>query len=100
MFLLMFLKLGGADDIHSTGIPVLWKRGHNPVVIGFNAVIMNIKLVSPCDLLPIENVDSRVVNATIAQCEKAYEDLFLSKLEKMCPQETGLFGRGGGSRSS
>lgn len=53
----------------------------------------NLNSDSPCTLLPTENVDVRVANVTIAQCNKAYEDPFLSKLESMCVQETSVFGR-------
>jgi hypothetical protein len=30
--LLLFFKLGGTEDIHSTGSPVLWRRSTDPVV--------------------------------------------------------------------
>lgn len=93
---LIFLGLtmmGSAQDLHHTGSPILWRRSHDSVVVGFNAINMNIKLVSPCSLLPTKNVEVRVANATTAQCNKAYEDFFLSKLETMCTQETSVFGR-------
>jgi len=80
---LMLILRAGAVNIHKTESPVLWKKTYDPLVTGFNAVTMNIKLVSPCNLMPIENVEPQVVNAVVTQCKKAYEDLFLSKLEKI-----------------
>lgn len=93
MLLLLFFKLGGADDVHSTGSPVLWRRSHEPVVTGFNAVMMTIKLVSPCELIPIDGVESRIATTIQLQCDKTYRGLFLSTLEKICPRQKSIFKR-------
>jgi Reverse transcriptase (RNA-dependent DNA polymerase)/gag-polypeptide of LTR copia-type/GAG-pre-integrase domain len=85
--------LGSENDIHNTGSPVLWRRTHQPVVVGYNTVKMNIKLISPCALLPIENIQQGVIDSMTKQCEKTYENLFMSELEKICPKEKLTFGK-------
>ena len=93
MMFLMCLTLGGGTDIHAIGSPVLWRRNHDPVVIGFQAIKMTIKLVSPCTLMPMEDVEPRIAKIMKKQCNKTYEDLFLGKLEKICPQQKSIFGK-------
>jgi len=46
--LLMLILRARAVNIHHTESQVLWMKSYDPVVTGFNAVTMNIKLVSPC----------------------------------------------------
>jgi len=84
----LYMCMAAAEDTKS---PVLSKKSFDPVVTDSNAGILNIKLVSPCDLMPIENFEPRVANAVVTQCKKAYKEVFPSKLEKLCPQPTIVF---------
>jgi hypothetical protein len=74
MLLMLFLRVG-TDDVHNTGSPVLWRKSNEPVVTGFKAVMMTIKLVSPCDLIPIDGVESRIAYTIQQQCNKTYHGL-------------------------
>jgi hypothetical protein len=69
------------------------EKSHEPVVTGFNAVMMTLKLVSPCDLIPIDGVESRIATTIQEQCDKTYRGLFLSNLEKICPRQKNIFKR-------
>jgi hypothetical protein len=87
------LSMGLASDTQSTGNAVIWRKSFDPVIVGFNAVTMKTKLVSPCSLIPLDDVEPRVGKLMVKQCQKAYQDLFLSKLESMCPQQKELLRR-------
>lgn len=53
LLLLSFPLMGFAQDVHRTGSAVLWRKSNDPVVVGFHAIKMTIKLISPCSLLPM-----------------------------------------------
>ena len=72
---------------------MLWRRRNEPVVIGFNSVTMTIKLLSPCSLLPLRSIDKIAAEHMIKRCEEAYVELFLSKLEIICPKQRAIGGR-------
>jgi hypothetical protein len=93
ILMLSMLSMGIASDTHTAGNAVIWRKGVDPVIVGFNAVTMKTKLVSPCNLIPLDDVEPRVGKLLVKQCQKAYQDLFLSKLESMCPMEKELVGR-------
>jgi hypothetical protein len=48
------------------------------VVTGFHIVLMTLKLVSPCDLIPVEGVEGRIAITIRQQCDKIYNRLFQS----------------------
>jgi len=52
-----------------------------------------VQLVSPCSLINIENNEIRVSRAIENQCNKVYEDLFLSKPEIRCLHQMNVFER-------
>jgi len=72
---------------------VLWRRRNEPVVIGFNFITINIKLLSPCKQIPTRMIDKTSADHMIRKCEEAYEELFLSKLETICPKQKAIGGR-------
>jgi hypothetical protein len=83
----MMLALGATTEIHKKGNSVIWRKTDSPAVIGFQAVSMHITLISPCTLLPMKDMDPAITKVMKEECEKAYEDFFMSNLEKMCPYE-------------
>ena len=87
------LTMGGASDVHKNGSPVLWRKSSDPVIIGFQAVTMKIKLLSSCDLMPkkLDPVTTDIMNEL---CKKAYEEIFLSNLERICPRKHELTKKG------
>jgi len=93
-YALSLLALTGAANVHNSASPVLWRLSHQPVVIGFHAITMNIQLVSPCTLMEMEDVEKGFAKTMFQQCNQTYEDLFKSKLLKMCPEQKHVaFGR-------
>lgn len=68
-------------------VPVLWRSTEKPVTTGYSDVRLSIKFVSPCKLLNAEILHHDVVNATRFECDKLYEELFMTELEKFCPVE-------------
>jgi len=77
----------GLCDIHKTGNPVLWIKTHEPVITSFYAAKVRMHLISPCSLLPTENLVSRIANIMVKQCEKAYMELYLNNLKKICSKQ-------------
>jgi len=86
-YIMTLLALTGATNVHNSASPVLWRLNHQPVVIGFHAVTMNIQLVSPCTLMEMEDVEKGFAKTMIQQCNQTYEDLFKRKLLRMCPEQ-------------
>lgn len=86
--LLSFLTIG-ATDLHKEGSPVLWRKSYEPVVIGFHAINMRIALISPCEFLPLDDLEPRIANIMKKQCEKAYDEIFLNNLEDICSPPQG-----------
>ena len=93
MLLMTMLTMGGASDVHKIGLPVLWRRSLDPVIIGFEAVTMKTKFISPCRLIPLDDVEPRIGKLMVKECQKAYEEIFVSKLQEICPMEKELIGR-------
>jgi hypothetical protein len=79
----MCITLGIGQDIHTEGSAVIWRKNNDPVVVGFQAFKISIKLISPCDLMPLDDIEPRVAKIMDKQCGKTYRNLFLNKLEEI-----------------
>jgi hypothetical protein len=90
LMLILCCIQGGDSKLFRESNPVIWRKSSDPVFTGFQAVTMDLKLISPCSLISVKELSPRVSNALISKCESTYKEIFLDNLESICPKEKAM----------
>lgn len=76
---------GGKCELHQTVSPVIWRKSNIPVAMGFDLVKLTIELRSPCEFLPLDDMEPKIKQIVTRKCNEQFNQLFLKELEKICP---------------